>query len=88
MKAFTQLLSMGEFDSGDIAEAIYYWCEANHSGQNSDGYEALCRILHVYTPSRCGSVDTMSDSARLLMESIESESDALALAKMVEGGEL
>ncbi len=47
----------------DAASAAYWWLTQNHSGQGSQAYEVLSRLLTVYTPCSADERGELTDDA-------------------------
>jgi len=73
------------FDRFDIVEAWYLALSDCHSGQFSEEYRRLCKILTYFKPSPMLCVDNLSENAReiynaacikLLYDTLKDEYDA------------
>lgn len=73
-----------EIDLSDVAFGAYWWASDNHSGQTSPGYEALSILSRIVTPGRNSSGPEPDSAEAFVYEMINSEDEALSIAKYVE----
>lgn len=58
------------FDRFDIAEAYYLALSHCHGGQWSREYKRLCHMQRYFTPSPMLSVESLSENAREIYDSV------------------
>ena len=58
------------FDRFDICEAYFLALSHCHGGQWSREYARLCKLMNYFKPSPMLSVDSLSDNAREIYDSV------------------
>lgn len=68
----------------ELAMAVYWYLTHNHTGQDSNAYEALCKISKVYTPGMVERGPESDSVAEMIYNDLDM-ADAIVLAYDIRG---